>query len=213
MPRQWWAERTWNGFRAWPVWLQAISWLLAWWILVPVLAWRSTIKTALQVAITALCLIAFAGLAAARVIGTGAGCPSTPLLGVYHSYRLHVLAACTWYTGTVTCVSHEHDGDFHVEMAPDSGETTFLDQGNYRYQHGSLVTEIMPGQSLPVPRVGERVAVYGTWVYDANHGWNEIHPIWAITYLDTGKTVSSLPPASPVYQAPSDEGSAPPGQH
>jgi hypothetical protein len=55
------------------------------------------------------------------------------------------------------------------------------------------VTEILPGQSLPVPAVGEGVAVFGTWVNDKNHGWNEIHPIWAIRYLDRNQTVVSIP--------------------
>ena len=55
------------------------------------------------------------------------------------------------------------------------------------------MTEIMPSQHLPVPTLGEPVAVFGTWVYDRNHGWNEIHPIWVIRYLDRDRTVVSLP--------------------
>ena len=34
----------------------------------------------------------------------------------------------------------------------------------------------------------------GTWVLDRTHGWNEIHPIWAIDYLDRERRVVALPP-------------------
>jgi hypothetical protein len=48
--------------------------------------------------------------------------------------------------------------------------------------------------------------MFGTWVYDSDHGWNEIHPIWAITFLDTGRTVASLPVVPPRYPPDGGEG-------
>jgi hypothetical protein len=125
-------------------------------------------------------------------------CPSTPLLGVYHSYRLHILGTCRWYSGTVIAVIHEADGDYHLRVKPASGYSSFLDHDNYSQQYGTLVGEIMPGQHLPLPSVGEEISMFGTWVYDADHGWNEIHPIWAIRY-SSGRTIYSLPPATPEY--------------
>src|SRR5439155_12877481 len=127
-------------------------------------------------------------------------CPGNPLRGVYHPDRLIVLGTCRWFRGTVTSLRDEGDGDVHVDVSPSPGFGRFLDADNRRYQHGSLVTEIMPGQTLPVPAVGERVAVFGTWVFDSNHGWNEIHPIWAIRYLDSGVLVRRLPPKTPRYE-------------
>jgi len=106
----------------------------------------------------------------------------------------------------VTSIRDEEDGDVHVDVAPALGFGRFLDQDNELYQHGSLVTEIMPGQALPVPSVGERVAVFGTWVHDSDHGWNEIHPIWAIHYFATGVLVRRLPPKMPRYE-PGEGGS------
>jgi len=132
-------------------------------------------------------------------------CPSDSLRGVYHSYRLHVLKACQWYVGTVERVIHEDDGDYHVDVAPASGYKGFLDSDNYSAQHGQLVIEVMPGQALPIPSVGERISVFGTWVYDADHGWNEIHPVWAITY-SSGKTVDSLPPRTPQHDPDAGSG-------
>ncbi len=86
-----------------------------------------------------------------------------------------------------------------MDVAPAVGYGPYLDADNYSAQHGQLVTEIMPGQNLPLPFIGKRVAVFGTWVHDEEHGWNEIHPIWAIRYLDSGRTVQSLPVAPPVF--------------
>jgi hypothetical protein len=127
-------------------------------------------------------------------------CPRDPLRGVYHAYRLTVLGTCRWYRGTVTSIRDEEDGDVHVDVGPASGYAGFLNADNLLYQHGSLVTEIMQGQGLPVSSVGERVAVFGTWVHDSDHGWNEIHPIWAIRYLETGVLLRRLPPKTPLYE-------------
>jgi len=110
-----------------------------------------------------------------------------------------VLKACQWYVGTVKRIIHEDDGDYHVDIAPAKGYKSFLNSDNYSAQHGQLVVEVMPGQKLPIPSIGERVSVFGTWIYDADHGWNEIHPVWAITY-GTGKTIDALPPKTPRYE-------------
>lgn len=131
-------------------------------------------------------------------------CPTNPVRGVYHPDRLRVIASCAWYVGTVARIIHEQDGDYHVDVAPANGYKRFLDADNYSAQQGDLVTEIMPGQRFPAPYIGERIALFGTWVHDSDHGWNEIHPIWAISNLGTGGTVRSLPIVPPSYQP--DEG-------
>jgi len=131
--------------------------------------------------------------------GGSVSCPGTPLLGVYHSYRLRVLGTCRWFVGTVVAVRSEADGDRHVDVLPAKGYRGFLDAGDLQSQHGGLLLEIMPGQHLTVPTEGERIAAFGTWVYDTDHGWNEMHPVWAIRTLSTGKLVRSLLPATPQY--------------
>jgi hypothetical protein len=110
--------------------------------------------------------------------------------------------------GVVSSVRHEPDGDYHVDVRPDPGYRRLLDEGNRLHQGGALVTEIMPGQRLPVPAIGEHVQVFGTWVYDTAHGWNEIHPIWVIDYLDRGVSRYRLPPAVPEFDP--DAGDTPP---
>jgi hypothetical protein len=127
-----------------------------------------------------------------------------PLRGVYHPYRLEVLGSCRRFAGVVIAVRPETDGDHHVIIRPAKGYAAMLDPGNYSQQHGGIVAEIMPGQKLLPPYVGEHVVVVGTWAYDRDHGWNEIHPIWALDYGQG--LVRSLPPMKPVYEPGSSGG-------
>jgi len=137
-------------------------------------------------------------------------CPSKALLGVYHPARLHVLATCRWFVGTVVAVRGEDDGDHHLDLIPDPGKGSFLNQGDRDHQHAGLLIELMPGQHYALPLVGEHLSVFGTWVYDADHGWNEIHPVWAIKYLDLRSLVRSLPPAVPIYDPTAPKPAPPP---
>jgi hypothetical protein len=127
-------------------------------------------------------------------------CPSHPRLGVYRPERLQILRTCTWARGDVLSVTCMDDGDVHIGLFPDRPSRPLLNQWNRREQLGLLVTEIMPGQRFPLPRIGEHVAMFGTWVLDADHGWNEIHPVWAIRYLDRALTRFDLPPRRPKYE-------------
>jgi hypothetical protein len=149
---------------------------------------------------------------------------------VYHSYRLQVRNACLTVTGTVASVSYEDDGDVHVDLAVATSESYLLNQANLEDEDGDLVTEIVPadepgctpgqppvlpstaytsssynygictGAGIETPAIGSQVAVTGPYVFDADHGWMEIHPVWAINVL-------SGPPAA---TAPSATGPAPP---
>ena len=126
-------------------------------------------------------------------------CPSEPRLGVYQPQRLHVLRPCTWARGDVLSVTCMDDGDVHVGLLPDRTSRHLINRRNRTQEFGQLVTEIVLGQRFPIPEVGEHLAMFGTWVLDADHGWNEVHPIWAIRYLDRGFTRFSLPPSAPRY--------------
>jgi hypothetical protein len=130
-------------------------------------------------------------------------CPSEPKLGVYNPDRLKVLTPCVWFSGTVVASDSRSDGDQHLLLTPDSGYAKYLNVANVN--EGGLVVEIMPGQQLPFPTVNEHVAVFGTWVFDTHNGWNEIHPVWGIRYLDSGRSIFALPPATPQYQGSSND--------
>ncbi len=150
---------------------------------------------------------------------------------MYHAYRLHVVQGCTTVTGTVAYVSHEDDGDMHVNLSLPSSESHMLDQANIADEHGNLVTEIVPadrpgctpgkppplpptaymssgysygictGADIATPPVGAQVTVTGPYVLDTDHGWMEVHPVWSVTVTGQGSRI--LPAASPPPPAPS----------
>jgi hypothetical protein len=106
--------------------------------------------------------------------------PTDVLAGVYHPSRLHVLSPCRAVSGTVVGLSHEVDGDLHIALDTAGVLTNSV---NASAEGGNLVVEFMPrdGGHLPAPAVGEHIRLIGAWVLDANHGWNELHPVWSET--------------------------------
>ena len=130
-------------------------------------------------------------------------CPGDPLRGVYSPHRLNVLGECRWFYGTVVESDRRSDGDMHLLIAPDDGYSQFLNVQNVN--EGGLVIEIVPGQNLQTPEDNEHVAVFGTWVFDTHNGWNELHPVWGIRYLDRGSSAFALPPKEPLYQGDSND--------
>lgn len=113
--------------------------------------------------------------------------------------RLQVLAACKHVTGTVVDVAHEDDGDYHVWFTVDPGLEGLLNAENHFQAKPALLAEITPDcplatnppdaraaaqcpkTKLPIPKIGDHIAIDGPWVLDLDHGWDEIHPVQAIT--------------------------------
>src|SRR5438876_9339524 len=114
--------------------------------------------------------------------GSACRAPKDVLAGVYHPERLEVLAPCRLAAGTVRRISHEPDGDLHVEVALETPYSALLDEVNRTQKRGRLVVEFMPrdGGHLPEPGDGEHVRLTGAWVDDTEHGWNELHPVWSV---------------------------------
>ncbi len=108
-----------------------------------------------------------------------------------------MLKPCVWFHGTVVSVETRADGDTHLLLRADPSDTAFLDDANVN--SGGMVAELMPGQSIWTPSTGEHLALFSTWVYDTNNKWNEIHPVWGIKDLASGREAFSLPPAQPAY--------------
>ncbi len=126
---------------------------------------------------------------------------------------------------------HEDDGDIHVNLSLPAGETHLLDQANYSYEDGELVTEIVPadqpgcspgkppplpatayrspgynyglctGADVPTPPLGSEVTVTGPYVLDSDHGWMEIHPVWAVRIVSK----PAAPPAPVQSSAPAPD--------
>ena len=107
----------------------------------------------------------------------------SPLVGVYHPERLKLKSRCRVATGTVEKVKAEvYDGDIHLQLRLDAGQSKLLSSGNDRVG-GTLVVEIIPWDRARVfvPKVGQRIQVVGPSVDDTAHGWREIHPAWWIS--------------------------------
>jgi undecaprenyl-diphosphatase len=64
--------------------------------------------------------------------------------------------------GTVTQVSHELDGDYHIRV---EGKGAFI------------VLEIMPEFPIAAPHIGQRITAWGVIRHDGLHNWWELHPL------------------------------------
>lgn len=111
---------------------------------------------------------------------------------VYSSNRLQILQDSITVTGvihkTIACV----DGDIHYQLKVDNAYLPLLNKGNNTKQNSCLVVELICINESPinkcngyinnviVPKDGDIVEIYGTFVYDRRHGWNEIHPVYKI---------------------------------
>jgi hypothetical protein len=126
-------------------------------------------------------------------------CPNLDVLWshVYHPGRLDLQKRCLKVTGEIVDVKTEADGDWHIQLRLDDGQTELLNEGNFSKQHGNLVVEPIcesrvkqedaqqPCGNLHYGitrfRKGTHVVVVGSYVHDQEHGWMEIHPVSSIT--------------------------------
>jgi len=132
-------------------------------------------------------------------------CSADKLVHVYHPDRLRVLVPCVTVTGVIDLITPQPDGDFHVRLHLDAGQTCAgqqcLDADNVSGQGGDLLLEpvcmhdvtqadavdacVGYHNSLVVPPPGTHIAATGPFVVDVDHGWNEIHPLDSIAVLPT----------------------------
>lgn len=111
--------------------------------------------------------------------------PGDPLNGVYHPYRLIVQNPWTTMSGTVSVVRKEADGDWHIDVMPDAPYQGMVNDKNDSAQGGALVVEVIPNDQGNVqrPSAGDHIQVWGPFVNDKVHGWNEVHPVRDLTEL------------------------------
>jgi hypothetical protein len=127
---------------------------------------------------------------------------------VKHTYNLSrftVLSpSCRAVTGTVKGINTEVDGDVHIAMVPDSGQS-----GLSPLENGKLIVEVIckttPQKteakkacgsyrsSIKLPAVGAHISAVGRFVKDNPPDHVELHPVTSITVL-SGKTLHQLPP-------------------
>lgn len=129
-----------------------------------------------------------------------AQCGATLWNHVYNKSRLHVIKKCVTVTGTISrACRKEHDGDWHCFLKVDKKFESMLNAANMKHEFGNLVFEpicVKPPtqkdaiqackgfkQSFPEIIVGNRVAVTGDYVLDAEHGHFEEHPVYKVAKM------------------------------
>jgi hypothetical protein len=109
-------------------------------------------------------------------------CRQDPLAGIYNPQRLEIKEPCKTVKGIVDKVTHEKDGDYHINLKLDPEFAGIINDKNVSGEHGNLVVEIIPMDEpkIPAPKTGQHIKVTGSYVLDKHHGWMEIHPAWII---------------------------------
>ena len=158
-----------------------------------------TTRTALIAAAVLLCSCVSSATPSATPTSASACGVGAPEGDVYQPDRLQVLDPCKHAVGVVVDVAAEDDGDHHVWFKPDNGYEYLMNPENHFQARPAMLAEITPdctGQppdaeaaarcpksKLPIPKLGDHVAMDGPWVLDMNHGWREIHPVDRIEIL------------------------------
>src|SRR5215208_3963707 len=153
------------------------------------------------------------GLAGARASvsdDTNPACPpeSRALEGVWGgSSRLVMHDPCRRMVADVVQIEGPNaDGDIDIWISPDPGYTALVGspqniENGRRFRFGGSFS-IEPGPRdgrttdpetgeegsphLPLPNVGDKVDVWGAYVFDSSHGYYEIHPVFSIAISSDG---------------------------
>ena len=153
------------------------------------------------------------GLAGARASvsdDTNPACPpeDRALEGVWGgSSRLIMHDPCRRMVANVVQIEGPNaDGDMDIWISPDPGYTALVGspqniENGRRYRFGGSFS-IEPGPRdgrttdpytgeegpphLPLPNVGDKVDVWGAYVFDSSHGYYEIHPVFSISISSDG---------------------------
>jgi hypothetical protein len=130
-------------------------------------------------------------------------CDPTLWNHVHDPSRLQVIKSCQTVTGVVRKVhaNADGDGDENMLLDVDPPFKNLLNGGNMTSLGGYLQIEcvcqspIKPSVpdavracmnftgTVPIPAVGARVQITGTYVLDKDHGWMEIHPVSVLTTI------------------------------
>ena len=126
-------------------------------------------------------------------------CDSILWQHIYHPKRLQIIENCKTVTGVLQLTRKERDGDLHMLVKLDPGFESLLNDQNITRQRGDLVIEpVCVGRvtqadamdvctnyasTIVIPPIGTRVEITGSFVFDTEHGWNEIHPVTSIKVL------------------------------
>ena len=157
---------------------------------------------------------------AAAIAYHGPECRADPHANVYLGLRLILIRPCVKVEGVVYTAERAPDGDTHIGLyLPPALAGAVLDEYNVLDRSGRLVVEIVPadqpgctpgrppaasdqpavslglcsGANIAAPASGDRIAVIGAYVIDAQDGWTEVHPVWSLTVLAHNQPMPPTP--------------------
>ncbi|MDX6379767.1 MAG: hypothetical protein QOI57_791, partial [Rubrobacteraceae bacterium] len=145
---------------------------------------------------------------------TNPSCPPADqaTYGAYASSRLVVHNPCQHMIGTVHAIAEgESDGDvdIYVRVDPEYASLTGRPQNVNdvrRFSYGGdLLLELIPRDAphIPVPNAGDKMDVWGAYVFDSAHGYYEIHPVFSMsTSSDGGVSWGNTYTSGPQYGGP-----------
>ena len=116
---------------------------------------------------------------------SGEHCRSGNVLdGASNEKDLKVLAECQDAVGDVMHTKKMDDGDYKFLLKLDDKYKFLLNDKNEDKTDGFLVIEVVPKdqdiKDVYLPKSGDKVKVWGSWVTDKPKGWHEIHPTWEV---------------------------------
>lgn len=117
---------------------------------------------------------------------TGEHCRDGNVLdGASNEEDLKVVAECQDAVGDVMHTKKMDDGDYKFLLKLDDKYKFLLNDKNEEKTDGFLVIEVVPKdqdiKEVDLPKSGDKVHVWGSWVTDKPKGWHEIHPTWEVT--------------------------------
>jgi hypothetical protein len=117
---------------------------------------------------------------------TGEHCKDGNVLdGASNEEDLKVLAECQDAVGDVMHTKKMDDGDYKFLLKLDDKYKFLINDKNEEKTDGFLVIEVVPKdqdiKEVDLPKSGDKVHVWGSWVTDKPKGWHEIHPTWEVT--------------------------------
>lgn len=136
------ADQLWRQFRTWPSWAQIVGWILGFWVLVPLLIWRTSWHPGAKAAATAAFLVFVASLGAAEE-------PTTP--------RLPTVAEDSEETEPPPADTPEpspEESPEPVEAAPDKPPAPGVASRVTRVVDGDTVEARYGGQEVSVRLIG-----------------------------------------------------------
>ena len=105
--------------------------------------------------------------------------------GASNEGDLKVLAECQDATGDVMHTKKMDDGDYKFLVKLDDKYGFLVNDKNDEKTDGLLVVEVVPKDqdisTVDLPKEGDKVHIWGSWVTDKPKGWHEIHPTWEVT--------------------------------